>query len=203
MRGKRVFWLAGSVLATVIIQGSNAYANPIDLVVKLKERVSMQTLAKNAVELGIVYTPEQIRELAAPSNADYAKLLAQLKARGFTVIRESKTHLFVTVRAEKPTIENAFATKLDERLGTRRPLAPAIVPAELELVDSVVGLSNERKLKPRYRILAEQPRSGGTDQPGESCRRTSRPLTASTRSTRPGSPEKGSTSRSPLTTICM
>ena len=166
MRGSFRFTLAGSLLTAFLIQSSVAYSQPINLVVKLKERVSMQTLAENAVQMGVIYTPDQIREFAAPSDQDYENLITQLKGRGFEIVGESKTRLFVTVRAEKSVIENAFQTKLEENLGTRRPLVPALVPADFDLVESVIGLSNERKLKPRFKVQAVQGEATGSDSPG-------------------------------------
>jgi subtilase family serine protease len=145
----------GSLLVAFLCQTSIANAQPINLVIKLKERVSMQALADNAVKYGVVYTPEQIRAISGPSDADYANVVSELKQQGFEIVNESKTHLFISVRAEKQSVEDAFQTKLVESKGVRTALTPAFIPASLSLVDVVVGLDNHRKLQPRYKVVGQ------------------------------------------------
>ena len=65
-----------------------AWAQTITAVVRLKEQVAIETLAHNVQDpssprYGIYYTPEEIRELSAPSKSDYDNALAQLRKEGF------------------------------------------------------------------------------------------------------------------------
>lgn len=165
-RSRRLLSLA-ILPAALIASSSMANAQPIGLVIRVKERVSMQELAANAVKYGITYTASDIRKIAGPSKADYDNLIAQLKDQGFEIVKESKTHLFITVRAEKQSIEDAFQTKLVESRGVRQALVPAFIPASLSIVDSVIGLDNHRKLYPRYKIMkGASARTVGDDTPG-------------------------------------
>jgi kumamolisin len=150
-------WAPSSLMLMGLLHSSSIFAQPINLVVRLKEKVSIQELADNAVKYGVTYTPEEIRDMAGPSVEDYANVITELKQQGFEIVSESKTRLFVTVRAEKQAVEDAFQTKFAESEGVRTPLTPAVIPASLNLIDSVIGLDNSRKLRPRYKILRQDP----------------------------------------------
>jgi kumamolisin len=137
---------------------SSAHAKPVDLVLRLKERVSMEQLAHNVMDptsprYNQFYTPAEIRALVAPTDRDYASLVASLEAKGMHVIRESNSHLIVTVRTDSAQVESTFATKLavsgDQFAGTTSKVS---VPNELSLVESVTGLDQTRKLRSHIKI---------------------------------------------------
>ena len=159
--------LAGSLTALCFLGSSNAYSQPVNLVIRLKERVALQTLADNALTYGITYTPEQIRELAGPTDADYAQVISELRQRGYEIVNETKTHLFITVRAEKESVEGTFRTKLQEFGETRRALMSATIPDSLSIVQSVIGLNKLNKRRPHFRPLTDPSGKGKTTQPGK------------------------------------
>src|SRR4051812_32718968 len=88
-----------------------------EIVLRLKEKMSMEQLAQNVMDpqssrYEKYYSPEEIRKLAGPSRIEYSNFKAALKKSGFKIIRESKTRLFITVTAERKTLENAFSMHL-------------------------------------------------------------------------------------------
>ncbi len=155
--------LAGAALTASPL----ASAQTVTAVVRLKERVSLETLAKNVIDpasprFGVYYTPEEIRELVAPAQADYDATLAQLRSEGFTITSESPTHLWVSVQADSSRFENTFSAKITPLAnGTRRSLSVARAPSRLGMIDAVVGLDTTRRSHPRLRRL-----DGPTDSPG-------------------------------------
>lgn len=137
-----------------------AQAQPIESVLRLKERVSMEKLAEEvqnprSPRYRQFYSPEEIRELAAPSATQYADLLAQLRSKGFTIVSESKSHLIVTVSADHRVFEQTFATQIsfDTAMKRHRSLSEARIPAELGLIASVIGLDNTRKSRHPMHLL--------------------------------------------------
>jgi kumamolisin len=146
-----------SLLAVAALpQISSARADSVDLVIGLQERVSLATLAENATRFGVTYTPEQIRAAAGPTDSDYAAALAGLRGEGFTIVKETATHLFVTVRGEKSTIENAFQTKFTTEATGVRHASFANVPSHLSFVKTIVGLDNSNKRVSHYKISKNQ-----------------------------------------------
>ncbi len=143
----------------------NASAKPVDLVLRLKERTPIEELAKNVVDPSSAryqefYSPEEIRELSAPTEAEYQAFLDNLKSRGFEIVRESDSRLMVTVRGEMSQIESTLSTKFgayfaehpgvssEIRLGgVSKPLS---IPNDLSLIESVSGLDQSRKAHPHY-----------------------------------------------------
>jgi kumamolisin len=150
----------------VMVVCQSAQAKPIDLVIQLQERVPVQQLAQNALKFGITYTPDEIRNISGPTDADYNQVISNLKAEGFQIVSESKTHLFVTVRGEQNTIENTFETKMVESNGSRRATLTPMVPAHLALIKGIVGLDNTRKIHPRYKVAPHQVVAKDDAQPG-------------------------------------
>ncbi len=143
-------------LAAFTVVPSALAAGSVDLVIGLKERVSLETLAENATRFGITYTPEQIRRAAGPSDDEYANVIQNLKQQGFRIVKETKSHLFITVRADKPAIENTFQTRFAEANGVRKISTYARVPSYLDLVKTVVGLDNSNKRKPHFQVLNDE-----------------------------------------------
>ena len=147
--------ILGSVIVFGIAASSAANAKSVELVLRLKERVNIETLAKNVTNPSSpryrkFYSPEEIKALSAPSAESYQALLTSLKAQGFTLVRESKTHLSVTVRADHTRFENAFKTKMRFARGTM--IASPTAPTGLELVAGVSGLDQTRKMHPHYQV---------------------------------------------------
>ena len=149
------------LLALALTAPVAAFAQgPITAVLKLKERVSLETLAKNVQDplsprYGKYYTPDEIRDLAAPSPADYNSLIADLKSEGFQVTNESKTHLWLTVKADPSVFERAFNTRVeflsdDLHYNISEPMQAQDNTLAASLVESVTGLDNTRKSHPRY-----------------------------------------------------
>src|SRR6185437_5954188 len=88
------------------IGASAAHADTVQAVVNLKETTSMQALARSVTDPSSpryreFYTPQEIREIAGPSDADYSRVLNQLKSSGAQILHESPTHLSITIRAER------------------------------------------------------------------------------------------------------
>jgi subtilase family serine protease len=138
-------------LATAIIALSSsipAFAQPISAILRLKEKVPLESLAQNVKALADThgfYTPEDIRELSGPSDAEYNQLLSQLRAEGFTVTRESPTHLWISISGDHTAFEKTFGTKvtfIDEKHHTG--VAPAYRPMRYSLIASISGLDNTR-----------------------------------------------------------
>lgn len=133
-----------------------AFAKPVTAVIKLKDRVSMASLADSVMNPASpryqkFYSPEEIRQLSAPSDADYTQLLSQLKSQGFTVVSESPTHLWVVVKGDHTQFESTFATQLKfHPSGRHELLNTARIPSEMSLIESVNGLNSTRKAFPKF-----------------------------------------------------
>ncbi len=140
----------------VLMTAPSALAGSVDLIIGLKERTPIATLAENATRFGITYTPEQIRKAAAPSDDEYRNVIDNLKQQGFTIIKETKSHLFVTVRSDQSTIENTFQTRLSEENGVRRLQSYASLPSYLNGVKTVVGFDNSNKRKPHFKVANDE-----------------------------------------------
>ncbi len=160
-----------SMAAITLAMGTNSFCKPITAVLRLKERVKMEDLAASvlspvSLRYNSVYTPEEIRSLSAPTDQSYQDLISILKAKGFQITGESKTHLWLSVSADKSVFENVFATQIQDLTKRRhRTLAEPRVPAQLAAVESVGGLTNTRELRPKY-ILSKMPKflEGGIPQ---------------------------------------
>jgi len=136
--------------------GITVLAKPMTATLLLSERVSMAELATNVLDPNSeryqqYYTPEEIREISGPIDEDYENLIDTLKSVGFEIARESTTHLAITIRGDKTLFERVFRTKIEftgmAHTNTIRPFVPLTMP----LIESISGLDNTMKLKPRYR----------------------------------------------------
>jgi len=140
-----------------------AWAKSIDTILRLKERVSIESLAASVQDptsprFGNFYTPAEIRQLAAPSDADYQALKQSLTSRGLQIVSESPTHLLLTVRGDHSVIEQSFGlrvTFVSEEV--RTATAMTTVPEDLTLVESVSGLDNRTKRHHHYQALRRPP----------------------------------------------
>lgn len=135
-----------------------AMAKPVTAVLRLKEKIPMEEFAKDVENPASpryhkFYTPEEIRAFSAPSQGEYDQLLSQLQTEGFTVVSESTTHLWITVRGDSSLFENVFSTQL-QTVGKnlRRPAVQAQIPNRLSLIANVVGLDNTRHATPKLKI---------------------------------------------------
>lgn len=160
---KTGFVFALSAFMITAMMGSAAVAAPVDLVLKLKERTSIEALARSVNDPSSpryhkFYTPAEIKTLVAPSEAEYSSLIRALKIKGFEIVRESPSHTLITVRAEHTQVENTLGTKLNRQanafFGTQ---TNAKIPSELSLVESITGLDQTKRLRPRYRFKSLRP----------------------------------------------
>jgi len=150
------------VSLVAISMATSAYAKPVELILRLKERVSMEELAKNVSDPASprfrkYYSAEEIKALSAPSASDYANLLIQLKAQGFKVVRESKSHLYVTVQADHSQVEKTFNTTF--QISGNKSTAKFVgfakrvsVPSALDLVSSVSGMDQTSRMHPHMKM---------------------------------------------------
>jgi kumamolisin len=151
-----------SILLLSLVQVS-AQAKSVDLVLRLKDRVAMETLANNVMNsssshYGKFYTPGEIRKLAAPTAREYQELLTALAAKGMTVVSESKSHSIITVRTDSAQAESVFSTKLKVVgalfAGTEKA---AVIPTDLALIDSITGFNQTTKRVPHYEMNPSKP----------------------------------------------
>src|SRR3954471_7426594 len=99
-------WKCLLLLSVVPFQLAHAEdsSKTLELVLRLKEKVAIETLAESVLDpssprYGRPYSVAEIREIVAPSDSDYAKLLEGLKSTGFELVSESPSRLIITVRA--------------------------------------------------------------------------------------------------------
>ena len=150
--------LNGFIMLTAGLLSSLAIAKPVTAVIHLTENVPMSELAKQVTDPSSpryqkFFTPEEIREKSAPSDAQYEMLLDQLRAEGLQITAESKTHLWVSVSAEKNTFERTFLTQLNETTeGRFKVMSAPQIPAYLGLVAGVTGLDSSHQRHPLYKI---------------------------------------------------
>lgn len=148
------------VALAAIAMGSQATAKITTTVLRLQERISMEELATNvqnpsSAHYRKFYTPQEIRELSAPSPQEYSAILQQIRSEGFTVVKESPTHLWISVRGDSALFENVFSTKLQltaDGLGLQQ-LQKSTVPLRLPGVASVIGLDTRQKAFPRLKVM--------------------------------------------------
>ncbi len=149
-------WLG--LLVAVGMGTQAAYAQEMEVVLRLKERVAMETLAEQVTNprsprYAKFYDPDEIRDLAAPLPSDYANFISQLKAKGLKLIGESKSHLYVTVSGDSQLFESLFSTKIDFlSTGKRHAHLSPQIPTDLAFVQSVTGLDTTRASRSHLRI---------------------------------------------------
>ncbi len=145
-----------SISTLTLVIGSTSFCKPMTAVLRLKERVKMEDLAASvrspvSLKYKEVYSPDEIRIISAPPEEEYQSLLSELKALSFQIVGESKTHLWISVRAEAQVFERVFATRIEQLSNHQhRPMLAPRVPAQLASIESVGGLSNTRKLHTKY-----------------------------------------------------
>lgn len=162
----------GSVVLLSAMMALPAFAAPVTAVLHLKERVSMEELAREVQDprsprYGKFFSPEEIRDISGPSTRDYQEMIDQLQQDGFKVTAKSPTRLWVAVQGDKSLFEQTFSTKLQAKGSRRMQMFEAQVPSRLDLVQSVVGLDSTRKAHHHY-VHAQAPANPNklSDAPG-------------------------------------
>ena len=123
-----------------------------------------------AAEYHHFLTPAQFAARFAPAPADYDRVLASLRAAGFTISREFANHTVVDAVAGPQDVDRYFQTEIhavnQAGHGLRYAnLLPAQVPAEIAgTVSAVLGLDNVVKLKTLNHRAAHVP-AGTEDTP--------------------------------------
>jgi kumamolisin len=159
--------IRNSVLYVAVVLGAPTLAEQITTTLHLKERVSMQELAQNvhnpaSSHFNRFYEPSEIRQLAAPTDAQYNDLVAGLKAEGFAIVSESPTHLWLSVRGEHAIYESLLNTRIQFLgNGLHTHMQAVQIPIQLSMIDSVAGLDNRRKSHPHMKFGPRLSSPGG------------------------------------------
>ena len=162
--GKRIAVAIAILLlgATVSQYGwAQAEPSPITAVIRLKARVSMESLAHQVQDpmsphYQRFFTSSEIRVVAAPSDLEYRMDLERLRASGLEIVSESPTHLWVSVQATPQVFEKIFSISLKPlKHGQDRPPLQIHIPKPLEMVAGIAGLDDARKAVQVY--AAEPP----------------------------------------------
>jgi kumamolisin len=145
------------VALALLFMCSTASAETINAIIKLRERVPLEQLANDvrspdSPRFGQYYSNEEIQKISGPSAVEYSQLIAQLKLEGIQVTKETKTHLWISVRAESSTLARVFRTQFthDEK-GNRKSLYAAKAPFYMNVIESVGGLNSSRKAHPLFK----------------------------------------------------
>ena len=160
--------LKSMMVLTASLLGSAAWSRPVTAVIRLSETIPMSELARQVTDpqsprFQKFYTPEEIRQLSAPNHTQYNQVIEQLKAEGLQIVAESKTHLWISVAAEKEVFEKTFLAELEEvQQGRFQLKSAARIPAYLGLVAGVTGLDSTRQRRPLYRFSQQQPMGAPT-----------------------------------------
>jgi kumamolisin len=127
----RSFALPMLAIAVCTLGSTSVRAETIQAVLRLNETVSMEKLAQSVTDptsprYRSYYTPEEIKTLAGPSDADYSSLITKLQSEGVVIVKESPTHLFITVRAERSYLasfshEAVFSVNGLQKSAMRKP----------------------------------------------------------------------------------
>ncbi len=156
-----LFLVSAALLVSAIpsfASSSNGSTGTAEVILRLNGKVSMQQLANSVSDPSSpryreFYTNDEIRALAAPSDAEYKALITKLQNDGAVIVSESPTHLFVTVRADRAYLTNLQSQARSSLLRTTAFSALA----------SVHGLDSSQKRHPMMKVLnsKDDPTSGG------------------------------------------
>ncbi len=134
----------------------NCWSEPVTAVLRVKQRVRMSDLAAStrspaSQKYKDHYTPEEIKDLSAPTDQEYQETLSKLKAEGFQIVSESSTHLWISVKADHSLFEKVFGAQMQTNSAHQyRNLRALSVPSQLSQIEAVIGLNNTRKSYPRF-----------------------------------------------------
>ncbi len=114
-----------------------------DTLLRLKERVPLEKLAAEVLDpasshFGVYFTPEEIRKVAGPDERTYGTFIHDLKNRGYTIVNEDKTRLFITVRAPKTMTHALMGLDLQSS----------------DLIENIIASGGKHKSRPRLTILS-------------------------------------------------
>ena len=140
-------------------------AQPIEAVLSLKGKVPMAQLARDVSEpesprYRQFYTPAEIRDLAAPTPAAYAQLLATLEQQGLHVVSASPSRLQLTVKADTATFARVFHARIATASDGTRTLERSArhslsIPSELGLIATISGLDTRYHARSHVRINSQ------------------------------------------------
>ncbi len=158
-------------LLSLFVFSFSARADQITATFVLKKRVTMEQLASNVYDpksphYGVFYTPEEIRDIAAPTKEKYDALIKELQRVGLRVTWQSRSRFVISVRGDHTVFESVFKTKIkfSQRGRYHKNVVEPKIPANLnDLIVSISGLDNTRQSKIKYKKL-ETPDS--VAQPG-------------------------------------
>ncbi len=151
-----VLMMSLSTLASGVVR-----AESVDATIRLTERVPLEKLAKDvndphSARYGKFYSSDEIKKIAGLTDADYNKLINQLKSQGFTITNESKTHLWIGVRGDSKVFANVFKTNFSKNEKGERFLdQKAVVPSIISHIASVGGLNGVRHSRPFHRFQSD------------------------------------------------
>ena len=140
----------------VFVFSVTVMGKPMEVVLRLKEKIPMEQLAATVMDPQSVrynnfFTPAEIRDLVAPSETEYENLKSELIKDGFEITHESFTRLLITVQGDSSLFEHVFSTHLESDFDARpgmvatRQLGSYFVPQRLNIIDSVTGFDNTRR----------------------------------------------------------
>jgi kumamolisin len=148
--------LSSAVIIFCAISSTVAWADTVEVVLHLEGSKTMDQLAQSVTDPSSpryheFYTPQEIRQLAGPSDDAYDSLLTDLKNDGIQIVTESPTHLYLTVRGER-----AYFEKL---AGAPKPSFQSFLSffSSKAAVHSVHGLSASVARKPRMKFAQNEP----------------------------------------------
>lgn len=141
------------LLIFIIGLSINARAEQITASFILKQRVSMEELALKVLDpksdhYNIFYTPDEIRDLAAPTKQDYDRFLKDLQVSNFKIMYQSKSRLVISVRGESVNFENTFKTKIKfahKGKYHKNTVVPRIPAKWSYIIQSISGFNNTRQ----------------------------------------------------------
>ena len=158
------------VLFFVTLSSLDSPGQPIQAVLSLTETIPLQDLADNVLNpeserYGVYYSPEEIRSLVAPSDAEYNEMLGFLRESGFSIVKESKSHLMLVIQGDHQLFEKVFSAQI-QFTGPKkfRNRGEIEIPSQLSRVANITGLDNTHSYKPHYKIAAQQYET--SQQPG-------------------------------------
>jgi kumamolisin len=149
------------------------FAKPITASLMLFEKIPVSQLAENVTNpdsprFHKFYSPDEIRDLVAPDNADYYELINALRKAGFSIIYRSTSNLVITIGADHKVFEKVFHTQIyfpGPGKYHRNTVEPQI-PDNLSLISSISGLNNYRKISPLHKRFLGKISTNNKQAPG-------------------------------------
>lgn len=154
---KRFMIILTSFLCNLSFSGM---AREMTATLTLSERVPIEQLAESVLDpeserYKQYYTPEELRELAAPSDEDYGLLIKILEEEGFKIAFESKSHLVLTIKGDHTLFEKTFNTGIEMDGNFHMTDVEPEIPSNLPMVNVISGLDKTHQFRPLYRIVTQ------------------------------------------------